>query len=103
MDTLRETPPPAAPADDRPARIPLGERVGWLVVGFVVGWVFDILVRLSLDPLVGHAMSKGIGRGVGVAIWLCFVDGYPDPSRRWAITALPACLAAGLLAGWLLY
>lgn len=103
MDTLRETPPPPAPPEDRPTRISLGERAGWLLIGMVVGVVIGLLVRAALEPLVGHAMSKGIGRGLSVAIALSFMDGHPHLDWRWAITTLPVGVAAGLLAGWLLY
>ena len=87
---------------NRPARVPLGERIQFLLVGGVIGMTLGLAVSAALRPLAGQAVARSLGTGMTVLVTMVFSEGYPRVSLRTMAVLFVVWLACGLLIAWVL-
>jgi hypothetical protein len=57
-----------APAEQRPARPGLGERLALWGMAMMLAIIVGLVLRITLDPLVGRQAARTIAKGLSLAV-----------------------------------
>lgn len=90
-----------APAELRPTQPGLGERLAMWGMALILGIIVGVVLRITLNPLVGQQAARTIAKGLSLAVVLEVGNGVR--SIRSFLTTAGVCLVAFSAVEWWWY